>query len=313
MSSLRFRSAGARVDLDGADGRLGELVRAVAAPMITDDDSPAQARVTVPCAQQGRVGRGHAAAPGAPAELDRLAAAVIASVDRALLAASPCLHVHAVSVAGSRGAVLVPGVSGFGKSTLAAAAMQAGLRLVSDEAACLDPVADVVWPHPRPLGLSAHSRRLLGLADPPGSPPEEERATAPDLFGRSAATDEPVPVVLVVVGSRRAGGADLVPSSAAEGLGVLLANCLNTGAGAAWSPEAAWRRLGRLAQSVSVVRLSFDRPQDGALLLAQWLSDQGQAATPVTCWAGRGRDSAIRLLATVPDPGRSGRRQRREP
>lgn len=269
MTTLRFRSAGTRIDLDGIDGGLADLLRSVGGPMLSDDDLPADRAVRL---SPGRLPGPAAGEVVGSVGLNRAAAWALATIDRALLAASPCLHIHAAAVAGRVGAAVVPGVSGAGKSTLAGAAMQTGLRLVSDEAACVDPLADVLWPHPRPLGLSRHSRQLLGLPDPSAGASDEEYATAPGLLGACAATDTPVPARLVVLGVRAAGQEPaLVPLDPGQGLAALLGNCLNTGTSSAWTAEAAWRRLVRLAQSVSMVRLTYDRPQDGARLLRQAL------------------------------------------
>ena len=269
MSVLRLRSAGARVDLDGVDGGLADLVLCVVGPMLSSDRAPAERRIAV---TRDRFGAPVLDGLTLSGELEMAAASLIGAVDRALIAASPCLCVHAAAVAGPRGAAIVPGISGSGKSTLAGAAMQQGLRLVSDEAACLDPHADVLWPHPRPLGLSSHSRVLLGLPEPAAGPTDEERATAPDLLGSCVPTDEAVPVALVVLGCRGEGRAHLREVSQTDGLSALLANCLNTGGEATWTPRSAWLRLAALIPAVRVVRLDYDKPHEGAQLLVDALA-----------------------------------------
>ncbi len=53
--------------------------------------------------------------------------------------------------------VLLPAPPGSGKSTLCAALMQSGWRLLSDEMALLDPLTGLVTPAPRPVSLKNQS------------------------------------------------------------------------------------------------------------------------------------------------------------
>ncbi|MGB8382006.1 MAG: hypothetical protein WCG47_12345 [Dermatophilaceae bacterium] len=239
--------------------------------MLTDDPAPAEHVIAV-----SRSACGTVVLDGVPLspEPDLAAAVLIAAIDRILLGATTCLTIHAAAMAGPRSAAIVPGVSGTGKSTLAAAAMQRGLRLVSDEAACLDPHLNVLWPHPRPLGLDQSSRTLLGLPAPTQGPVDGERATAPALLGPTVPTDQTVPVTLIVLPFRRPGCAapGLTEISRADGLAALLGNCLNIGATAAWTPQQAWARLGALIAATQVLRMDYDTPQQGSVLLTQALT-----------------------------------------
>lgn len=283
MTTLRFRSAHARVDLRGVE-RLDDHARAlilnVTAPMAAADSDPTPPDHALDVATLVLA-----------ADPDRAAATVVSAVDRALLASTPCLTVHAAALAGPRGAVIVPGVSGAGKTTLAAAAMQAGLRLLSDEAACLDAERDLVWAHPRPLGLSAHSRQLLGLPSPTFGPEDDERATAPSLLGVCVPTDEPVTPAFVMLPERSSRtGADryaqdtptphtsytdepiITDSTSARGLAALLDNCLNTRSAGPWPPDRAWSRLAALMAGQRVVSLRYTTPSEGAAALVELLS-----------------------------------------
>jgi hypothetical protein len=258
MTVLRFDTAGVRVDLDCPDPEVAALVADVGGAMLAADAGPAD--VTA-----------RAAADGEP--LEPAAARALSVVDRAALGATRCLAVHAAVVAGPRGCAVVPGASGAGKSTLAGAAMQRGLALLSDEAACFtDPVGTLV-PHPRPLGLSGHSRALLGLAQAGES--DEEQAVAPALLGGCLATTARGRAVLVALPVRRPGSPprwDPVPRS--EALAALLGSCLNVSAegGGGWSTAAAWRHLTAVVSGVETVRLTFDNPHSGARLLAEALA-----------------------------------------
>lgn len=258
MTALRFRTAGSRVDLFCEDAALAELVRRVGAPMLAPEhDSPADvvleaADVPIP----------------AGATVEQRAARVLSAVDRAALAASSALPIHAAAVAGPRGCVVLPGESGRGKTTLAAAAMQLHLVLLSDEAACLTEPVGTVLPHPRPLGLSLHSRNLLGITEP--GEPADELACAPDLFGASASTDDRSTCVSIVLPCRSPGAEPALEEiGRSNALAALLASRLDGSHGAEpWSDKRAWRYLTELVDSVPVARLRYDRPQDGAQVLA---------------------------------------------
>jgi hypothetical protein len=82
------------------------------------------------------------------------------------------VFVHAGTVAWRGGAVLVPGRSFSGKSTLVAALLRAGATYYSDEYAVLDEQGRV-WPYPRRLAL----RRPK--APPRRCPPEEFGSSCP--------------------------------------------------------------------------------------------------------------------------------------
>lgn len=272
MSRLRFTSAAASVDLVGVEllpARTLTLLREVAEPMIVHSGAETTPDETLEIREDAH-GLSVKGIP-VPAYAEEGAATAVSVVDRALLRSSPCLHVHAAAVAGPRGVAVIPAVSGSGKSTLAAAAMQAGLELLSDEAACLDMAQNLVWPHPRPLGLSAHTRGLLHL---PGSG-DQEVATAPDLLGRVARVDEGYLLTVVVLPSRSR--AHHGPSTKytlheapeSEGLAALLNNCLPSGVAQHLTTAQLWKRCVELARDVSVARLDYDAPQSGAAALVE--------------------------------------------
>ncbi len=99
------------------------------------------------------------------------------------------LFVHAGVVSWKGKAIVIPGRSYTGKSTLTAALVRAGARYYSDEYAVLDRHGRV---HPYP--------RKLSLRQPEGPP---RRCDAAELGGRSGST--PIPVGLVVVTQFREG------------------------------------------------------------------------------------------------------------
>ncbi len=294
---LSFVGAGVRVDVTGLTDEVAELVLDVGAGMaVAPGAAQGEAARTLEVRRENDevVVDGWRAPSGASAE--RIAAAVLAAVDRACLAATRTLVVHAAAFAGPGGAAVVPAASGAGKSTLSAAAMQAGLVLLSDEAACVRPEDGRVIPHARPLGLSATSRRLLGL-DPGadwsrlarhaervspdvtsrGHEEEvedggDELAVAPALLGSCA--DGAHAVRIVALPHRVAGrpvSVDALPRP--DGVVALLAACLNTGEpDGAWARRDAWLLLTEVVRSALVVRLEYDRPAEAAEALRDLLA-----------------------------------------
>jgi hypothetical protein len=248
-----------RVDLECVDAAVADLVGDVGSEMLARGDAGADIVVSFQ--------------PLVDEAVERAAARCLSLVDRAALRHTGCLTLHAAALAGAQGCVVVPGESGVGKTTLAGACMQAGLTLLSDEAACFTEPVGTLVPHPRALGLSLASRQILGIA-----PPDEvgdEEATAPALLGRSAPQTYRGACVLVAVPVRRKGTeAALEPLTPAEGLAALLANCLNVpplDGQSGWQPADAWHYLSALAPRVRLARLTFDSPHAGAGLLADVL------------------------------------------
>jgi hypothetical protein len=271
VSDLRLRSAKVRLDLVGLDrlpAAAEALVHGVLGHLETGSQDEAGAELTVSVTSDVRgLAVGGALLPDDP---DRAAAAVVSTVDQALLGATPCLALHAAALAGTRGAVVVPGPSGAGKSTLSGACLRRGLRLLSDEAACVDPDLDVLWPHARPLGLDERARHLLRLEAPLDGPAEEERATSPSLLGTvSDPATAATPVAVVIPQRGHDGDATLEPATASQGLAALLAGCLNTGTSSTWPPVKAWERVTRFASGLPAYRLRYDRPEEGAEMIAR--------------------------------------------
>jgi hypothetical protein len=132
----------------------------------------------------------------------------------ALLARRGYGALHAGAVVGPGGAVVIRGSAGAGKSTLVAAAHQAGLSVLGDEsvlAARNDP--DELLCAIRDVTLLPDARRLLGIDDarttPAGGTEGKRRV---DLFSSSTpAVRHARRVATVVLGSRNGGPARLEP------------------------------------------------------------------------------------------------------
>ena len=71
------------------------------------------------------------------------------------------LLIHAAAVEREGRAVVLPGASGVGKSTLTTALVANGWRLLSDEVTIIDPTGGLLRPHPRPISLKNETIDLI--------------------------------------------------------------------------------------------------------------------------------------------------------
>lgn len=76
------------------------------------------------------------------------------------------LTVHAAVLAKDDRAIVLPAPPGSGKSTLCAALMLRGWRLLSDEMALLDTHSGQLWPAPRPVSLKNRSIEIIARRAP---------------------------------------------------------------------------------------------------------------------------------------------------
>lgn len=175
------------------------------------------------------------------------------------------LTVHAGVIAQGSCAIVVPGSSGTGKSTLVAACVAAGFSYVSDEALCIDSRGSKVVAYPRPMLLSDDSIRLLGLSGASVPSDNDKTPLAPvDLEGR--ASTGPLHVAHVVVSVR---GAPLVlePLPTNEVVPVLLANSFNRHL----DPSAAFNLIATATASCRAWRLGYQNALDAAALIRRAL------------------------------------------
>ena len=89
---------------------------------------------------------------------------LVGAINQGVLDTSPdTLNLHAAAVADATGnALLLPGVSGAGKTTLCAALVGAGLAYMSDEMIGVEPVDLTLLGYPKGLTVKAGGRDLLG-------------------------------------------------------------------------------------------------------------------------------------------------------
>ena len=188
---------------------------------------------------------------------------------------SPDLLVHAGAVARDGQAVLFPGVSGAGKSTMTAACLRRGFGYLTDEMVAVDLGSGQVKGWPRPLMLTSWSVAAVGLDARPG--PAKE-AVDPHRLGASVVAG-PVAVGHVIAMRRGAAQSRLHPVGADELLGELLASSFNHYR----FGVSAWEAAVRLVQSASCWRLDVADLDSAA---------DAVAALPRTAMAGR-EQSAI--------------------
>jgi hypothetical protein len=162
------------------------------------------------------------------------------------------LFVHAGVVARGGRAVLIPGHSRSGKSTLVAALVKAGATYYSDEYAVLDSLGRV-HPFPRPLvlrGPDGMSRRQ----------PEEK------IGGRAGVA--PLPVALVI-STRYCPGGRWRPRRVSSGRGLLA--LLGHTVPARLRPREAVRVLSRVMDDASVLQGTRGEANDAALAILERL------------------------------------------
>jgi len=199
---------GVRLELLGdASGLRGYLP-----DLLAGDGVPVQARATVRLADSAD------------------SSDVLALLTAAVVRHSPLLCIHAAVLGGPSGVVALPGQSGLGKSTLAAALVRSGLAYLSDEALALDRRSGAVVRFPRPISLAPDVWPLLGIADQP-RPDELERQFPPGRFGRLhpvATWPAAAPRVRhVVLAERRPGPVELRRGESSAAVGALLGRAFN--------------------------------------------------------------------------------------
>jgi len=183
----------------------------------------------------------------------------------------PYFGAHAAVLGGARGAVVLPGHSGLGKSTATAAGLLAGLGYLSDEALAVDWHSGIVArPYPRPMALSDWSRQELGLGPVigPADPETGEQYVGP--LALTSRIDPPSPVSDIVLLGPFGDRTELRPARRSEVAAELLRRSFN-----AWQdPSAAFRTAHRLASQASGWMLERSAPAEtGAVLKEAFGSD----------------------------------------
>lgn len=193
----------------------------------------------------------------------------LTALNLSAVAATPQLAMHAAVVVRAGGALVVPGASGHGKTTLTGALVGHGWDYVSDEALCLRWDDARIVPYPRPLALSPWASDLLGAE---GVPALDEVIVRPEALGGRAVTDRQLDGVRVrhVVTLRRQPGAapELTPLHRADALAALLARGFTHHR----SPAAALALVHGLVATAECWELTLSDPRDAAALLTRRLA-----------------------------------------
>jgi hypothetical protein len=194
-------------------------------------------------------------------DLDELLAILESEIRLSVAAeAREWIFVHA-GVVGWRGrAILVPGRSRSGKTTLVAELVKAGAAYYSDEFAVLD-AQGRVHPFPKPLSVRGEG----------GCDRHARRQSAEELGG--VCGREPLPVGLVVLAEHRA-GASWRPRRLSAGQAVL--EILSHTVPARLRPEDSLATLGRAVQGAEVLQGERGEARDLAVRLLAWMEEPGQ-------------------------------------
>jgi hypothetical protein len=207
-----FEAYGVRCAIRAEREELGELV-ASALPPVRDDIDSSTATVTFDLEERDSSIAVLVDGDFLGSSPDReVAAGILDSAVRARIAlrAPERIFVHAGAVSHRGHAIVIPGRSFSGKTTLVAALLASGATYLSDEFAVLDE-AGMVHAYPRPLGVRAHGSR-------------EQHLLEPAELGHPIAPG-PVPVGLIVITAYRPGARwDPSERTSGEGALALLAN-----------------------------------------------------------------------------------------
>ena len=249
---MSFEAFGVRLELTFDDPMLEPRIREILppgwAPSPSDPwSTPLALRETSPDSYQVTIG----GAPAVEHASLEVALTLLDSQMRLSIAANATdwLFVHAGVVALDDRALLIPGATFTGKTTLVQALVEAGATYYSDEYAVLDD-AGLVHPYPRQLSIRSTD----------GSAVRERRAGS---AGRVAASGERATTAAVAITRYRAG----VPwrptrLTGGQGMLALLANTVP----AQERPEESLRTLGRAIAGATI--LEGDRGEAGPVASA---------------------------------------------
>lgn len=172
---------------------------------------------------------------------------------------------HAAAAAGPSGAVLLPGVSNAGKSTLVTGLVESGLDYLSDEAVLLD-AHGVLWPYPKAIDLDPGSWPVLSHLAPDADRAElhQKRWHLPPDRIRASPTSGPAPVAVIVAPRYEEGATPhLEPLPPEEAVALVLEQAFHLG-----EHPGALAQVTSLVESVPVRRL-ISGSLDGAVALVR--------------------------------------------
>ena len=256
-STGSFAALDANIGIVCADAVIAAVIGGVLDPLHVT--APATVVIEISVVDDGawsvRVGDGAPVALGSPLAV---ALRVIGEVNNLAVASVPDdLVLHAGAVADGGRAVLLPGGSNHGKSTLTTALVADGFSYLTDEAAAIvDGLR--VRPYPKSIALDPGSFPLF----PALAPSEDLGGLARAVVGREwhiaptlvGAVSGPAPVAAVICPQWRAGASTRVlPLGPTEALHLLLGDAFDFSVGG----QRVFERLVELVRTVPVVKLSY--------------------------------------------------------
>ena len=145
------------------------------------------------------------------------------------------LVMHAAVVARDGKALIIPGESGQGKSTLCAALVSRGWRHLSDEFALIDPQTLEITAHPRPISLKNQSLQAVTEWDEGaipqsvmiGTPKGSVGYLPPSRAAIEAASDPAMPAAIVFPGFGDDGPPSIEEMDKGRAFIILTACCVN--------------------------------------------------------------------------------------
>lgn len=177
---------------------------------------------------------------------------------------------HAAVVAGSQRVTAVLGESGVGKTTLAAAAVLAGLAYGSDEALCVDRESGKVLAYPRPLGLSPQSQRLLKVAPADIYVDADEAPILPGELGGEAMNGGGRLTDIVIPERTPDTSPHFEALSPADGAAALLSNSFNHYR----DPQGSYLLTAKLAAEARIWRFTYSEALASGQALAEHLHSE---------------------------------------
>jgi hypothetical protein len=192
---------------------------------------------------------------------DAALAVASAAVNAVATTRTPLLAMHAAVLTRGGASVVVPGVSGAGKTTLSLALLQQGWSYTSDEALALDRGTATPRHYARPVAVTDWTRERLGLDGRGTRSAGETYLVAADI---GADCDlEPGAPVLIVLRERADGSPSVSSVHRMEGLEALL----RRGFTSHTDPAAALRLMADVVRGCDVARVRADDPVVAAQLI----------------------------------------------
>jgi hypothetical protein len=184
---------------------------------------------------------------------------------RAVVATRDVHLMHAGAVERGGRVMVIPGVSGNGKSTLTAALVAAGFSYLTDELVAIEPATGFVRPYPKPLDLDRNSLDLLGF-DPDESGSLDKLPVSPSRVG-SVSDGGPLSMLVVLQPAREGSIEQIEQIEQLEPLDALEALLPNV-FGETYERDAAFQELVDLCGRVPVLvvpRLPIDETVDAII------------------------------------------------